>query len=317
MIGIDEIHQGHILIVDDQPANINALAGLLTEYGYKRISATTDAGAVPAMHAANGYDLILLDLHMPDVGGLEIMKQLREADPEHYLPVIVVTGDQHSRIAALGAGARDFIMKPYDAVDLDARVRNTMQVRLLYKAVNKNRELLKQQSQQDELTGLPNRRLLTERLEYTLEQARRRQRKAALLYLDLDGFKDINDRYGHACGDQLLVLAAERIRNTVRSEDTVARIGGDEFIVLLPEVSAVSDVKRPVEELLRVLEAPFELREGAVQISGSIGIAFFPGDAISAEQLISSADTALYNAKRAGKGRYELTRVADEQYVLL
>lgn len=305
MIGIDAIHHGHILIVDDQTANINALSGLLAANGYQRISATTDARAVPAMHKVNSYDLILLDLHMPDISGLEVMEELRAADPEDYLPVIVVTGDQHSRIAALEAGARDFIVKPYDFVELDARVRNTMEVRLLYKAVNENRRLMEQQAQHDALTGLPNRRLLMDRLENTLDQARRYQRKVGLLYVDLDGFKEVNDKYGHACGDRLLMHGAERIRDTVRRADTVARIGGDEFIVLLPEIVDITDAERPAKELLRMLQTPFDMPEGVAQISGSIGIALFPEDAGDAERLIASADEALYAAKRAGKSCYE------------
>ncbi|WP_194715306.1 diguanylate cyclase domain-containing protein [Noviherbaspirillum soli] len=242
---------------------------------------------------------------MPDISGLEVMEELRAADPEHYLPVIVVTGDQYSRIGALEAGARDFIVKPYDFVELDARVRNTMEVRLLYKAVHENRCLMKQQAQHDALTGLPNRRLLMDRLENTLEQARRYQRQVGLLYLDLDGFKEVNDRYGHACGDQLLVHGAERIRETVRRGDTVARIGGDEFIVLLPGIVDITDAERPAKELLRMLQMPFEMPEGVAQISGSIGIALFPEDAGDAERLIASADEALYAAKRAGKSCYE------------
>ncbi|MBK4737881.1 diguanylate cyclase domain-containing protein [Noviherbaspirillum pedocola] len=308
MIGIDAIHDGHILIVDDQPGNVTALTGLLVANGYRRISTTTNGRAVAAMHRAHRYDLILLDMHMPDITGLEVMKQLRAADPEHYLPVIVVTGDQHSRIAALEAGARDFIMKPYDFVELDARIRNTMEVRLLYKAVDESRRLMEQQAQHDALTGLPNRRLLLDRLENTLEQARRQQRQVGLLYMDLDGFKEVNDRYGHACGDRLLVQVAERVRNAVRRADTVARIGGDEFIVLLPEVCDVRDAERPAEKLLNVLREPFAMPEGDVQISGSIGMALYPDNGDDMERLIASADTALYSAKRAGKSRYEIAR---------
>jgi diguanylate cyclase (GGDEF)-like protein len=305
MIGLDAIHNGHILIVDDHQANIDALAGLLAVNGYRRISCTTDGRAVPAMHAANGYDVILLDMHMPDMGGMEVMKRLQQADPDHYLPVIVLTGDQHSRIAALAAGARDFIMKPYDFAELDARIRNTLEVRLLYKAVDENRRLQQQQAQHDVLTGLPNRRLLTERLANSMELCRRRHRQMALLYMDLDGFKEVNDSHGHARGDLLLMHVAERIRSVVRSEDTVARIGGDEFIILLPEIADIADATRPAMELLRMLEAPFALSDALVQISASIGIAFFPADAIEAESLIAVADEALYNAKRAGKNRYE------------
>jgi diguanylate cyclase (GGDEF)-like protein len=144
-----------------------------------------------------------------------------------------------------------------------------------------------------------------DRLENTLEQARRYQRQVGLLYLDLDGFKDVNDRYGHACGDRLLVHGAERIRDTVRRADTVARIGGDEFIVLLPEIVDLTDAERPAQELIRMLQTPFDMPEGVVQISGSIGIALFPQNAGDADGLIASADEALYAAKRAGKSRYE------------
>ena len=158
----------------------------------------------------------------------------------------------------------------------------------------------------DSLTELPNRRLLDQRLEAALAQARRHKRTLALLFLDLDGFKRINDTLGHNTGDQLLRKVAYRLRSCIRESDTVARNGGDEFVVMLPEISSPSAVNKVAEKILTRLARPVRLGEHEICTSTSIGIALFPHDGLEADTLINHADQAMYTAKRAGRNCYRL-----------
>jgi diguanylate cyclase (GGDEF)-like protein/PAS domain S-box-containing protein len=156
----------------------------------------------------------------------------------------------------------------------------------------------------DALTDLPNRLLLHSRLDHTLERAQRDNRKCALLFLDLDRFKQVNDNLGHAAGDELLKQAAQRMRERLRDTDTLARLGGDEFVVVLDGILGNAEAESMANVLIAQLSAPFELSVGAtVHIGTSVGIAIFPTHSREAKRLMELADTALYQAKMAGKGR--------------
>ena len=156
----------------------------------------------------------------------------------------------------------------------------------------------------DHLTGLPNRSLFRERIEHEVKHSARTGLPLALLFLDLDGFKDVNDRLGHEAGDQLLQEVAHRISACVRDTDTVARLGGDEFTVVLTEVTQPAKVDALCAKILAELEKPFVLDAGEARISASIGITLYPGDAASPEELLRRADAAMYAAKNAGRNRY-------------
>ena len=156
----------------------------------------------------------------------------------------------------------------------------------------------------DQLTGLPNRFLFHDRLAQALASARRRRAGFALLYLDLDGFKPVNDQFGHEAGDALLIAVGERLLRCVRAADTVARMGGDEFTILLPEIQEPAHIRRVVEQILQSLEEPFAVGEGECRIGLSIGIARFPEDGDTSDLLLSRADTAMYEVKRSGQGGY-------------
>ncbi|MCE9680742.1 putative bifunctional diguanylate cyclase/phosphodiesterase [Halomonas alkalisoli] len=159
----------------------------------------------------------------------------------------------------------------------------------------------------DGLTGLPNRILLADRLRQAMLAARRSGGKVSLAYIDLDGFKEINDRLGHDAGDRVLVAIAERLTSALREADTVARLGGDEFIIVLPEQSDVATVIGLIARLLRRIAEPIDIEEALLNVSGSIGVVHFsPEDEIEPEQLIRQADQAMYQAKQAGKNRFHI-----------
>lgn len=164
-------------------------------------------------------------------------------------------------------------------------------------------DLLLQQASYDELTGLPNRRLLIDRLIQDIKRLTRSNSKLALLFLDLDYFKTVNDTLGHNMGDVLLKETSTRLTRIVRQTDTVARLGGDEFVIILSELNDIESVERVVQEILYQIAKPFNLNDEVVHLSASIGIAFFPEDATVADDLIKHADQAMYNAKKEGRNR--------------
>ena len=166
-------------------------------------------------------------------------------------------------------------------------------------------EALYRQAHFDPLTGLPNRQLLKDRLTQYLASARLENHSGAILFLDLDRFKEINDVFGHSVGDGVLTQASERIVSEVRARDTVARLGGDEFVVVLPNVRNDSIVRGTAERLLNKLSEAFTVSETDHYLSASIGIAMFPADGATVETLLKNADAAMYRAKEAGRGRFE------------
>lgn len=156
----------------------------------------------------------------------------------------------------------------------------------------------------DPLTGLPNRRVFLDRLEHALARARRGEKQLAILFIDLDKFKEINDSLGHAVGDIMLRAAAERLRTTVRETDTVARLGGDEFIVLSEDIGDIDAAALIARKIIESLATPVPYREQALTVGASIGIAIYPRDGITATEVIASADQAMYRAKLSGRNRY-------------
>jgi diguanylate cyclase (GGDEF)-like protein len=241
---------------------------------------------------------------MPELNGFQVMKGLKEIELDGYLPVLALTAQPSFKIAALEAGARDFISKPFDLLEVHKRIHNMLEVRLLYKELAQYSKQQQELALHDPLTNLPNRRLLEDRIATTLQHAARHQHKAAVMYLDLDGFKAINDTHGHACGDEILKLVAGRLVGSSRKEDTVARVGGDEFVIVLGQVNGLADAAEPASKLIEVVSELYQVGALTLQLSTSIGIALYPDHADNVEGLIQKADQALYDAKRSGKNRF-------------
>lgn len=308
MISSSDIRLGKILIVDDQKADVELLEKLLRGAGYVSISSTTNPHEVCALHLKNAYDLIILDLQMPDVDGFQVMECLKEIEAEGYLPVLAVTAQPDHKLRALKGGAKDFISKPFDLAEVLMRVRNMLEVRLLHKKALNHSKMLESLALKDTLTGLANRRLLDERMEVAMIHARRNKSAMAVICLDLDGFKQVNDTFGHGVGDTLLKMVAERLVVTVREEDTVARQGGDEFMIALWHAS---DADFEAAVALKVIEAvsqPYEIEGHTVNITASAGVAIYPIHGKDAETLMKNADLALYEAKHAGKNAYRIAK---------
>ncbi len=306
MIGTDEILQAKILIVDDKQADVSLLERTLRTAGYVAITSTTDPREVCGLHFENRYDLILLDLQMPGTDGFQVMEGLKELEKDGYLPVLAVTAHPAHKVRALRGGAKDFVSKPFDLAEVLMRVRNMLEVRLLHDAARNHGKLLESLALNDPLTGLANRRLLADRMSMAIVHARRDKSAMAVVYLDLDGFKQVNDTLGHGVGDTLLKMAAGRLVAMVREEDTVARLGGDEFLISLWQVTGAAHAATVASRVIEAVSRPFAIEGHSVNMTASVGVAIYPAHGEDAETLMKSADLAMYQAKRAGKNTCRL-----------
>ncbi len=174
--------------------------------------------------------------------------------------------------------------------------RDVLQAEL--EAAHRTRDVLRNLAYHDDLTGLPNRSLLNDRLGVAIAHAERQASHLALLFLDLDEFKAVNDSLGHGCGDRLLVKVARRVRSSIRAGDTVARLGGDEFIVLLDGVTGPEDAARVAAKVLDAVRAPFRLDGHDIRVGASVGVSVYPRDGIFPDELVKSADAAMYRDKQ-------------------
>ena len=306
MISIADILNASILIVDDQEANVLMLEQMLRDAGYQCITTTMDPHAVCALHRDNHYDLILLDLQMPGMDGFQVMEGLKEIETDGYLPVLAITAQPGHKQRALASGAKDFVAKPFDLLEVKIRIYNMLEVRLLYKQLEDYNRALESWAMHDALTGLPNRRLLMDRLLFAIAHARRNKSTMAVMYLDLDGFKQVNDTLGHDAGDTLLRMVADRLVAAVRQEDTVARMGGDEFVIGLWDLSHADGAAKLASKVIQAVSQPYRIQGRSVSITASIGVGIYPTHGEEVETLMKCADLALYEAKRTGKNDYRI-----------
>jgi len=311
MVSTTDILNANILIVDDQQANVQLLEQMLRAAGYQCITSTMDPQTVCTLHRVNRYDLILLDLQMPGLDGFQVMAGLKELETEGYIPILVMTAQPDHKLRALATGAKDFVTKPFDLIEVKARIRNMLEVRLLYKQLEHSNHTLESLAMHDALTGLPNRRLLMDRLSLAITHAHRSKHMMAVMYLDLDGFKQINDTLGHDAGDTLLRMVADRLVAAVRQEDTVARLGGDEFVIVLWELSHAESAAKVVSKMVEAVSQPYSIEGRDVNMTISVGVGIYPLHGEDVETLMKSADLALYEAKRTGKNDYRIAAHTD------
>lgn len=284
-----------VLVVEDNPDHAVIVSQALTSGGGAAFEVTHVTRLDDALTdlAARRFDVVLLDLALPDSQGLEGIGRLRSRFPE--IPVIVLTASNSEvlGVESVRAGAQDYLVKGQaDGRLLTRAIRYAM-------ARNQMQDLLRTLALRDELTGLYNRRGFVTLAEQHLKLARRTGRGAMLVFADVDGFKQVNDRFGHPEGDRALVAVAETLRTTFRESDIVARVGGDEFAVLAIEASGGSG-ERIRRRLAETLEDQNRRAARQYPLSVTAGIALFdPQRASGVEDMIAEADRALYALKRA------------------
>ncbi|OCR01506.1 diguanylate phosphodiesterase [Oscillatoriales cyanobacterium USR001] len=336
----DCIAKEDILIVDDNPDNLYLLSKMLAKKGYRVRTASNGQMALTAAQAV-APDLVLLDIMMPDIDGYEVCANLK-ADPNTAeIPVIFLSAltDTFDKIKAFAVGGVDYVTKPFQLAEVLARVQNHLALRAaeiakkelnyqleervkerttqleaanceLKREINE-RKLLEAQllkmALHDSLTNLPNRVLFMERLIQALNCSKQHQDyQFAVIFLDCDRFKIINDSLGHPVGDELLIALARRLETHLDSQATLARLGGDEFAILLVNIETITTATKLANTILQALAIPFQLKRYEVFINASIGIALGNCDYEQPEHLLRDADTAMYRAKTLGKGQYQI-----------
>jgi diguanylate cyclase (GGDEF)-like protein len=290
-----------VLLVEDNAADARLLREMFAKESPSSFEMTHVSNMRDAVsHLAKGeVDIVLLDLGLPDTYGLESVQRAHAAAPG--IPVIVLTGldDEELAAKAMKAGAQDYLIK--------GQVENRALPRALRHAIDRHRTQVETTylAQHDAVTNLPNRLVLNDRISQAISLARRRKTAMAVVFLDLDRFKYINDSLGHAIGDGLLQSVALRLVGSVRDSDTVTRQGGDEFLILLSEVASSQDAAKSAKRILLSLTAPHFIGGHELHIDGSIGISVYPVDGEDAETLIKNADTAMYHAKESGRNNFQ------------
>jgi len=249
-------------------------------------------------------DLVVCDVEMPRLDGFRFLAMVRAREELRDIPILLLTGkgDMDSKVRGLEQGASDYITKPFDASELVARVKIHLKIKRLQDELLRANELLLEISHTDHLTGLYNRRYLMDILEREYPRTKRTGSSLSFLILDIDYFKDINDKFGHQEGDTVLAHAAAVFREQLRGYDTPVRFGGDEFVAVLPEAS-LSDAMVVAERVRKALEQiAFSGKLEKVRISASLGVAVYPSAGVATvEDLIRAADNALYRAKARGR----------------
>jgi diguanylate cyclase (GGDEF)-like protein len=293
-----------ILVVDDMSQNLQVVGSILDDIGYATTFATTGDQAIKRVSTAKP-DLILLDLMMPEVNGLEVCKILK-SDPNHQeIPIMFLTASNEKEhlIQAFEEGAVDYITKPFSVPELLARVRTHLELKHTRDELKKALMELEKLATTDPLTGVYNRRQLFKIGEQELQRSQRHNRPLSILMLDIDHFKKINDLYGHSVGDQALIFLTETIIKSLRTSDFFGRFGGEEFVVILPETT-LTEALDIAERLRRhIAEISFLSSGQFISLTVSIGVANFETSSANFDYLLHKADQALYEAKHQGRNR--------------
>ncbi len=286
----------NVLLVEDSATDAMILELAIQATGFcastKTARSVREARALLRTH---DFDVVVTDLRLPDSDGIRTVRELLSV--ASTVPLVVVSANDDDSLAeqAIQAGAQDYLVKgQYARAALGRIVRHSVERK-------KTEKRLLRLAMRDQLTGLVNRVFFRERVASALAGARRSTRPFAVMYVDLDGFKGINDSLGHDAGDALIQQAATRLENAMREEDTVARLGGDEFAILIEDACSAQDVLRIAERCRHQLSLPFELDLQDATISGSMGLAFYPEAGNTVDALLSAADAAMYRAKHQGR----------------
>ncbi len=305
------------LVIDDQPTDAAFVSRCLRScIPQMTVDSADSAERALQMLGSQSYDCLIVDHRLPGISGLELIKRLRGRFGADRPAVVMLTGQgtEQTAAAAIKLGASDYISKHgLDPDDLALIVLRAIKKQLRLRALSDERARLSYQATHDELTGLRNRSALQEHLKHLIQRARRTREPFAVVAIDLDGFKQINDEHGHPVGDEVLARCAQRMDDATRDCDYFYRNGGDEFIGVLETGVNADTIDRTVRRLTRKLSEPIVIPQLAAPIclGASIGTALYPDDGHTADRLLAAADSAMYLSKHAHHG--EMRRTGPQQ----
>lgn len=327
----DHLHHRAKILVADDDQNVRLLTRQCLEAENMIVVEAANGPETIDAFVRERPDLVFLDVEMPGMTGLEVCKRIRQMPQGASIPIMIVTGsdDRQSIDQGFEAGATQYKTKPVNWSLLGRDVQYMLRASDAFNSLKRQEDRLRYLAYYDPLTSLPNRRSFNEQLNRIIKRARRHNAAAALLFIDLDHFKRINDSIGHGRGDRLLVEIAKRLTMELREDDAVnyysdnnaqledpdsnteiARLGGDEFTVVLSDVTDIAHVKLVANRILNTLSEPIALQSHNPVVTPSIGIALFPQDGEDPDTLVRNADTAMYVAKADGRACF---RFYDEE----
>ena len=295
-----------ILIIEDSASQRAELCSLLRQSGlFEQILEADNGLRGLKLLLSEPVDLVLCDLELPGLDGEKLLRMSHSAQGLQ-IPFLVLTSvkDSDRMAQLLRDGAGDTIMKPFRSVDLIARIELHLKLQRLQRELIEKNKLLERLSITDSLTGLRNRRFLTEILSVEFQRANRYGTGLTILMADLDRFKEVNDRHGHLAGDEVLSVFAKRLQRRLRASDIAGRYGGEEFLVMLSQVNAEGGVLFAERWRAEAEETPIELADGkSIRTTVSVGVASYTPIFENGEELIAAADAALYRAKESGRNQ--------------
>lgn len=298
-----------VLVADDDVVSRQMAAQLLRKWDYEVVTAADGRAALDILRGPAAPRLALLDWMMPLMDGPEVCRELRLKPLDAYVYLLLLTSKDAKQdvVEGLESGADDYLTKPFDSDELKARLRAGLRVLDLEDNLVKAREGLRFKASHDALTGLWNRGAILELMQREVQRIQREGGVLALMLVDLDHFKSVNDKLGRLSGDEVLRETARRISQSVRSYDLVGRYGGEEFLVLLPGCDRAAAEERAKRFAAAVADSPIETTEGETRMTLSVGV-ISTVDAAGSDSiaLVRAADAALYRAKQAGRNRVEL-----------
>ena len=293
----------NVLIAEDDAMFRRILQSWLSGWGFQTQFASDGEQAWQMLQQEQAPQLLILDWMMPGVDGLQLCRRIRRQQDAIYRYILLVTSrdDKGDMVGGLDAGADDYLTKPFDKSELRARLAVGSRILALQRDLIAAREELRFQANHDPLTSAWNRGALLQIFQRELQRGARENSSTALLILDADHFKTVNDTHGHLAGDQVLKELVSRISGAVRPYDIVGRYGGEEFLVILPKCSAENALETAERIRVAVASRPFQIEGAAIELTVSVGATAAQSGITREIDLLATADAALYNAKAAGR----------------
>jgi two-component system, cell cycle response regulator len=303
-----------VLIAEDDPVSRRILETFLVKWGYDVTVVTDGEAALAVLEGDAAPRLAVLDWMMPGLEGVQVCQRIRGRADRPYVYVLLLTArtEKQDLLRGLELGADDYLTKPFDAAELRARIRVGERILNLQDDLISAREELRFRATHDGLTGIPNRAMVMEALSREAARQVREGQPFGVVLADIDHFKNINDTYGHLCGDDVLKAVVERMKACIRAYDVIGRYGGEEFLIVVPAVEP-SGAMALAERIRRTVESqPVRTPPGEVSVTVSLGVAVSDPKRTSAPELLRLADEALYRAKDGGRNRSELATSSEQ-----